>query len=149
MAFCSNCGAAVEGRFCAQCGSPVTPAAEAGPAAVPTPLPAAAGLTDNVAGALCYALLLITGVLFLVMAPYNQNRAVRFHALQSILLHVAMILAWYAGVVVLNAIHLGFLLIPLFLACVALWLYMMISTYHGKTVVLPVIGPFAQQQAGK
>lgn len=149
MAFCSKCGAAVEGRFCAQCGSPVTPAAEAGPAAVPTPLPAAAGLTDNVAGALCYALLLITGVLFLVMAPYNQNRAVRFHALQSILLHVAMILAWYACVVVLSVIHLGFLLFPLFLACVALWLYMMISTYQGKTVVLPVIGPFAQQQAGK
>ena len=149
MPFCSKCGAAVEGRFCAQCGSPVTPAAEAGPAAVPTPLPAAAGLTDNVAGALCYALLLITGVLFLVMAPYNQNRAVRFHALQSILLHVAMILAWYGGVVVLNVIHLGFLLFPLFLGCVALWLYMMISTYQGKTVVLPVIGPFAQQQAGK
>ena len=125
------------------------PAAEAGPAAVPTPLPAAAGLTDNVAGALCYALLLITGVLFLVMAPYNQNRAVRFHALQSILLHVAMILAWYGCVVVLNVIHLGFLLYLLFLACVALWLYMMISTYQGKTVVLPVIGPFAQQQAGK
>ena len=149
MAFCSKCGAAVEGRFCAQCGSPVTPAAETGPAAVPTPLPAAAGLTDNVAGALCYALLLITGVLFLVMAPYNQNRAVRFHALQSILLHVAMILAWYGCVVVLSVIHLGFLLFPLFLACVALWLYMMISTYQGKTVVLPVIGPFAQQQAGK
>ena len=149
MAFCSKCGAAVEGRFCAQCGSPVTPAAEAGPAAVPTPLPAAAGLTDNVAGALCYALLLITGVLFLVMAPYNQNRAVRFHALQSILLHVAMILVWYGGVIVLNVIHLGLLLFPLFLACVALWLYMMISTYQGKTVVLPVIGPFAQQQAGK
>jgi uncharacterized membrane protein len=106
-------------------------------------------VTDNVAGALCYALLLITGVLFLVMAPYDQNRAVRFHALQSILLHVAMILAWYACVVVLNVIHLGFLLFPLFLACVALWLYMMISTYQGKTVVLPVIGPFAQQQAGK
>jgi len=50
---------------------------------------------------------------------------------------------------VLNVIHLGFLLFPLFLACVALWLYMMISTYQGKTVVLPVIGPFAQQQAGK
>jgi len=149
VAFCSKCGAAVEGHFCAQCGSPVTPAAEAGPAAVPTPLPAAAGLTDNVAGALCYALLLITGVLFLVMAPYNQNRAVRFHALQSILLHVAMILAWYGCVVVLNVIHLGFLLFLLFLACVALWLYMMISTYQGKTVVLPVIGPFAQQQAGK
>jgi len=149
VAFCSKCGAAVEGRFCAQCGSPVTPAAEAGPAAVPTPLPAAAGLTDNVAGALCYALLLITGVLFLVMAPYNQNRAVRFHALQSILLHVAMILVWYGCAVVLNVIHLGFLLFPLFLACVALWLYMMISTYQGKTVVLPVIGPFAQQQAGK
>ena len=29
-----------------------------------------------------------------------------------------------------------------------LWLYMLISTYQGKTIVLPVIGPLAKKQAG-
>jgi uncharacterized membrane protein len=29
----------------------------------------------------------------------------------------------------------------------ALWLYLIISAYQGKTVLLPVIGPLAQKQA--
>jgi uncharacterized membrane protein len=28
-----------------------------------------------------------------------------------------------------------------------LWLYLLFSTYQGKTIVLPVIGPLAQKQA--
>jgi uncharacterized membrane protein len=27
------------------------------------------------------------------------------------------------------------------------WLYLLISTYQGKTIVLPIIGPLAQKQA--
>jgi len=34
------------------------------------------------------------------------------------------------------------------LACVGLWLYLIISAHQGKTVVLPIIGPLAQKQAG-
>jgi len=29
-----------------------------------------------------------------------------------------------------------------------LWIYIILQTYQGKTIVLPVIGPIAQQQAG-
>ena len=36
--------------------------------------PQAAGLEENVACALCYALGLLTGIVFLVLAPYNQNK---------------------------------------------------------------------------
>jgi hypothetical protein len=32
-----------------------------------------AGLTENAAGALCYLGGLVTGIIFLVIAPYNQN----------------------------------------------------------------------------
>jgi uncharacterized membrane protein len=32
-------------------------------------------MQDNVASALCYVLGLVTGIIFLVMAPYSQNRA--------------------------------------------------------------------------
>ena len=38
----------------------------------------------NMAAALSYALGAITGVLFLVLEPYKNNRFVRFHAIQSI-----------------------------------------------------------------
>ena len=166
MAFCANCGASVEGRFCAKCGSVV--GADPAPQAPPPPgagyqqpgagyqqQPAgAAGMTDNVAGALCYAFGLITGILFLVLAPYNQNKAIRFHAFQSIFLNLAAILLSIVLNIVFGVMF-GFVGLMfglrvqelIWLAVIVLWLYMLISTYQGKTVVLPIIGPIAQQQA--
>jgi len=111
-------------------------------------------MADNVACALCYALGFITGILFLVLAPYNQNKTVRFHAFQSIFLNVAVFVIEIVFGIVTSIMFriMGFfmagLLWPLFgLACLALWIYMMLSAYQGKTVVLPVIGPLAKQQA--
>ena len=151
MPYCANCGAEVEGRFCAKCGTPVGAAAPPGASAAgapPLPPPAtAAGLTDNLAGALCYLGLLITGILFLVLEPYNKNRAIRFHAMQAIFLNIAWIVVWFVLNIVLVAIHLGLLLTLVWLAFLALWIYMIVTTYQGKTVVLPVIGPLAQGQA--
>src|SRR5690349_23274004 len=111
MPFCATCGAAVEGRFCAKCGSPVAtgapgPGAAAAPPPPPgyappppgyaqqpgmmAPPPAAAPMADNLASTLCYALGFITGIIFLLIAPYNQNRTVRFHAFQSIFMSVGL-----------------------------------------------------------
>lgn len=168
MAFCASCGAQVEGRFCAKCGSAVA-AAPPGPAAPPpgvppgssyvppagpAGIPAAAPMADNVAGALCYALGLITGIIFLVIAPYNQNRTVRFHAFQSIFLNVAIIVLDIVMGVVFSVLFriIGWwfasLVWPIFgLLCICLWLMMMFQTYQGKIIVLPIIGPLAQQQA--
>jgi uncharacterized membrane protein len=42
-------------------------------------------MEDNVAGALCYLVGFITGVLFLALEPYSKRPFVRFHAFQSIL----------------------------------------------------------------
>ena len=168
MAFCASCGSPVEGRFCAKCGAavgagpanppPPPPAGSYPPAGgnypPPVPPPSLAGMTDNAASALCYVLGLITGVLFLVLAPYNQNRTVRFHAFQSIFLNVAVIIIaialgiftsilsrllgwWFAGMISL----------VFDLACFALWIYMIVSTYQGRSPALPIIGPIAQQQA--
>ena len=156
MPFCANCGASVEGRFCAKCGTPASETAppRGGPANPPSLPPASAGLTDNMAGALCYLGLLITGILFFVLEPYNRNRAIRFHALQAILLNIVWIVVWFVLNVVLGVLHLaglsfGLFLSPLlWLAFLALWIYMIVSTYQGKTIVLPLIGPLAQQQAG-
>jgi uncharacterized membrane protein len=124
-------------------------------AAVPPPGAApgvaAAGMTDNAASALCYVLGLITGILFLVLAPYNQNKTIRFHAFQSIFMSVACILfSMVFNIIVFSGLHMFSLLFlsPLIsLAFFILWIYMIITAYQGKTVVLPVIGPIAQKQA--
>jgi uncharacterized membrane protein len=168
MAFCANCGAAVDGRFCQKCGAPVappgsgpTPGASIDPVAVnPVPPPMVAtsvSMNDNMAGALCYLFGFITGILFLVLSPYNQNRTIRFHAFQSIFLNIA----WFAAWIVITIIMIPFHLIPflglfisvvlhsaLGLGAIIVWLYMMFKTYNGEKIVLPVVGPLADKQAG-
>lgn len=161
MAFCPSCGAAVEGRFCAKCGSAVGEGSGAGAPPPPSPAagaPAAAssGLTDNVVAALCYLAGFITGIIFLVLAPYNQNKLIRFHAFQSIFMCVAcLVIGIGLSIVSMILGHISFMLVALFgiihlvysLGCFALWLYMMYKAYNNTKVVLPIIGPLAEKQA--
>jgi uncharacterized membrane protein len=179
--FCAKCGAVVGGPAAgASAPPPPPPPGYAPPAGYPPPAggfqqqagyqqpgyqpgyqppPAAAGLTDNAASALCYALGFITGILFLVLEPYNRNRAIRFHAFQSIFfsagvtaLYIVMGIVsgilfasgglysmWWLWALVWGAIR---------LACFVLWLVVIVTVYQGKPMVLPVIGPLAQKQAG-
>jgi uncharacterized membrane protein len=113
------------------------------------PVASAAPMADNAASALCY--LLIPAIVFLVIAPYNQNKTVRFNAFQSIFLFVAMVVCSIALGIVLGILHMwfiGFGIHSLYsLACFVLWVYLLITTFQGKTTVLPLIGPLAQQQA--
>ncbi len=155
MAYCPSCGSQVDGRFCAKCGAAV--AAEAGTGGggtVPPPAAQAAGLQDNVAAALCYLLGLLTGILFLVLAPYNQNRLIRFHAFQSIFLHLAMIACFIvlqilAGMLAFVGGVAAFALFPILGLCgLALWIFMMYKAYNNEKFVLPVIGPLAEKQSG-
>ena len=165
MAFCPNCGASATGRFCPNCGADVSlgsaPGASgaapgfvppsAAPGYVPPSQVAAPGLTENVASALCYVLGFITGIIFLVLTPYNQNRLIRFHAWQSIFLWVAIVAIDIAMSMVMTLLHLWLILpfiLTLFHLAVFLgWLYLMYVTYNGKKIVLPVVGPLAQKQA--
>ena len=154
MAFCPSCGNQVDGRFCAKCGTAVDAQAAGGAAssAAPAGVPAttqAAGLTDNVASALCYALGFITGILFLVLEPYSRNRKIRFHAFQSIFLNVACIVIWYVWVFISMASgSFLFFVSPLIsLALFILWVFMMFKAYQDQKVVLPIIGPLAEKQA--
>lgn len=163
MPFCGTCGSQVEGRFCAKCGSPVSAGPAPGPvpgdpppayraAPGPPPLGAAAPMADNVASALCYVLWLISGILFLVIAPYNQNRVVRFHAFQSIFLCVGIIAIEIGLSIVMSILHVGlalFFVWPLIgLGIFILWIAMIVMTFQGKTIELPIIGQLARQQAG-
>jgi uncharacterized membrane protein len=155
MAFCPNCGAQASGSFCPNCGTPLTGTAGAGSSGYTNTPPSiqAGGLTDNVASALCYLFGLITGIIFLVLAPYNQNKTVRFHAFQSIFAHIAVIILWMVlgfvgGIFALITHGLGFALFPLVgLLVFILWIYLMISAYQGKRVKLPLVGDLAAKQA--
>jgi len=117
--------------------------------------PAASGLTDNMACALCYLLGLITGVVFLVLEPYSRNPRIKFHAWQSMITHLAVIVIFW--VIGLSGVMLAFLgmgalvglLWPLLgLATFAGWLFLMIKAYNGVDLEVPVIAGFARKQSG-
>ena len=159
MPFCASCGSQVDGKFCPKCGAAIVAGASASPpppAAGPYAAPVSAPMADNVASTLCYVLGLITGIIFLVLEPYSKNRTVRFHAFQSIFLNVTVIVIEIVFGIVFGImlrivgafVFLGSIFYPIFgLGCLLLWLYLLFSTYQGKTVVLPLIGPLAQKQA--
>jgi len=154
VAFCTNCGTQVDGQFCPKCGAPAPGATVTQPAPIDSTPP---GISLNAASALCYLFGFLTGILFLVLAPYNQDRRVRFHAFQSIFLNVAVIVI-HIGVTILSlmfhavSFSLGLLMSSLHLLVsfgfFMVWLYMMWKSYQGETVMLPIIGPLAERQAG-
>jgi|SRR5665213_224400 len=116
----------------------------------------ASGLTDNMACALCYVLGLLTGILFLVLAPYNQNRLIRFHAFQSIFVNLGIWVAFFLLFMVTSFMHLipfvGVLIdFALYfivgIGSFVLWLLLMYKAYNGERWVLPIVGPLAEKQA--
>ena len=142
MPFCSNCGESVEGRYCPKCGTAVESAATP---AVPVPPLSVPGLPENAAAALCYIPGFIAPIVFLVLQPYSRNKLIRFHAFQSIFLNGAMVILWTVLRSVLPL--LAWRLIGLLdLAFFVLWIYMLLQTYQGKRIVLPVIGDLAAKQ---
>ena len=146
MAFCQNCGSPVDGKFCAKCGAAV--GQDSGPpSGAPTGQPLGSGtseLADNIASALCY-IPILGGLGFLLVEPYSRNRAIRFHALQSLSLTAVMVvldvvigILWRLLWGVTDILHLVY---------VALILFLMYKAYVGEKIVLPVIGPIAEKQA--
>ncbi|HOX24640.1 MAG TPA: DUF4870 domain-containing protein [Candidatus Krumholzibacteria bacterium] len=103
------------------------------------------GLSENVAGALCYSLLWITGLIFLLVE--RSSGYVRFHAMQSLLVFG---LISVAGVVVQLLPGVGaFLGGVLGLLAVVLWIVLMVKAWQGERFKLPLIGDEAERQAAR
>ena len=117
----------------------------------PNTTPANSGLSDDAASGLAY-LTFIPAIIFLVVAPYNTNPKVKFHAWQSIFLTIAWIAAWIILTVLAFVPFVGWILLPihllLFLGIFILWLICIIKAFQGGKFVVPIIGPLAEKQAG-
>lgn len=106
--------------------------------------PASAGLSENIAGGLCY-ITFIPAIIFLVLEPYNKNSLIRFNAFQSIFLSVASI--------AINIFHfvpfIGWIIsLVLSLAVFVFWIIAIINAFQGKKYLVPLIGNYAEQAAG-
>ena len=170
MALCPKCGAQVadDAKFCGSCGTTITPSPGA-PAIPPSqsPPPGAVssgtqgGMAPNVAALLVYVPICLVGVvcaiLFaFILDPYKQDRFIRFHAWQSLALHVCLVgffMVWMIFVFLATAI-IHFLAILLFpvnmligLGALVLMVMLMIKAYGKETYKVPVIGDWAEKQA--
>lgn len=104
------------------------------------------GLQPNLAGLLVYVpffIGLICAIIFIIIE--KKNKFVRFHALQSILLTVALIVI-FAVLAFIPVI--GWILSPLLgLATIVLVVILMLKAYQGAMFKLPVIGDIAEKNS--
>jgi uncharacterized membrane protein len=93
------------------------------------------GMQANVEALLCYLGGWITGLIFVLIE--KENSFVRFHAWQSIIVSVAMVVLSFIPLVNLFIWVIGFILL----------IFLMFKAYQGQMFKLPVIGDFAEKQA--
>jgi uncharacterized membrane protein len=101
------------------------------------------GMEQNLAGLLCYVLGWITGIIFLLLE--KDNRFVRFHAIQSIVVFGAFtVLEIILGFIPV----IGWILTSLLgLLAFILWIVLMVQAYGGKMYKLPVAGDIAERNS--
>jgi uncharacterized membrane protein len=139
--------------------APASGSPDPGAYAPPPQTVAAGGLEPHIAAALCYtpfAIGLIASIIFVIAAPYNQNKFIRFSAFQSLFLHLAIfLLGIVLGIVfgiIAAMIHVfSLVLIPiwplLWIGILVLFLFMMYKSFNNQKVKLPFIGDLADKQA--
>src|SRR5260221_3321381 len=98
------------------------------------------GFDANVAAALTYLVGFVTGIIFLLVE--KENKFVRFHAMQSTLLFIGIILV---DVVLKMIPFLGFLVVIVIVIPLSaiLWLLLMYKAYQGEEFKLPLVGQMA------
>ena len=98
------------------------------------------GFDANLAAALSYLVGFVTGIIFLLVE--KENKFVRFHAMQSTLLFIGIILVN----VILKMIPFVGLLVAVFVVIplsAVLWLLLMYKAYQGEEFKLPLVGQMA------
>lgn len=121
------------------------------------------GLEENVASALCYVLIWLTGIIFFLIE--KDNKTIRFHALQSILTFIPLtIIGWILvgplgitwsntgsvygysfGIPTLSPFY--YVGLVVYLVMFILWLILMIKAYQGQKFKIPFVGDIAEKHA--
>jgi uncharacterized membrane protein len=98
------------------------------------------GLEANVAAALSYLVGFVTGIIFLLVE--KENKFVRFHAMQSTLLFIGIVLV---NIIVNMIPFLGFLIgvVVIIPGSAILWLLLLFKAYQGEEFKLPLVGQMA------
>jgi uncharacterized membrane protein len=118
-------------------------------------------MAANVAAMLTYVPLCLVGlvlsILFgFVLEPYKRDRFIRFHAWQSLAVHVVFVafwIGWFFFSFVLTSMARIFAIITvpisllICLGALILMVILMIKAYGNQTFKLPVIGDWAEKQA--
>lgn len=117
--------------------------------------PTSIGMDENIAGLLCY-LLPIVGLVFFFIE--KENKFVRFHAVQVIILALTiMVVSIGIGILsaILSMLKLGW--VSLFITgpfvlligpvIFFLMIFMAYQAYQGKMIKLPIIGKLAEQHS--
>ena len=144
---CSKCGTENPdgAQFCSKCGAGLGVAPTPTEGATKPEAESSTGMSANIAGLLCYVLVWITGIVFVVLE--KKSTFVKFHAWQSImtfgLLTVAnLILSWIPVVGWILSILIGILMF-------VLWIILIIQAGSGKMWKVPLAGDWAEKQASK
>ncbi|OPX63756.1 MULTISPECIES: DUF4870 domain-containing protein [unclassified Methanoregula] len=103
--------------------------------------PTSFGLGENIESALAYVLWFVTGIFFLLME--DANRTVRFHAWQSILVSLTLVIAVLVISFISEAV---WLILPVRFAGIVLWIVLIVTAYQGKKISIPLIGAMAESR---
>ncbi len=107
------------------------------------------GLDENVAGALCYLLGIVTGILFLILE--KDSDFVRFHAMQSVVVFaglwlVSRFVGLFAVFMPFIGVFTGVLAVTLLrILTFAIWLLCMFKAYQGEWFKVPIAGDIAEE----
>jgi len=99
------------------------------------------GLAENVAGLLCYVLGWVSGIVFLIIEP--ENKFVRFHAFQSIIVFgiISLIGIVFSPIPVLGGIITWLASIVGFI----LWIVLMVMAVQSRKYKIPWAGNLAEK----
>ena len=101
------------------------------------------GIKPNIAALLAYLLGFVTGLIFLLIE--KNNKFVRFHAMQSIIVFGAIFVAqWTISFVPGIGVLMSGLLS---LAAVVLWVMLMVKAFQGEMFKLPWVGNLAEKNS--
>jgi len=98
------------------------------------------GLEENFEAVLCYLIFWISGLIFYFVE--DKNKFIRFHAMQSILVFLPLMI--FAMIFSFVLIWIGWLFWGLVLV---MWLVLMIKAYQMQKFKLPIVGDIAERNA--